>query len=101
MKVSVLGSDGVQTVVPQIGALGPASAGQSRCGTGGIRGAVSISNAAAMIDASNIDDRRLKVVLEGCGLSEVNRSFNRKSIRSRTIIQLATTVQRHLKMDGP
>ena len=88
MKVSVLGSDGVQTVVPQIGALGPASAGQSRCGTGGIRGAVSISNAAAM-------------VLEGCGLSEVNRSFNRKSIRSRTIIQLATTVQRHLKMDGP
>jgi len=91
-KVSLSSSGAVRAGVSQIDAtVSAAAAGQSICATGGdIEGAADASNDyAAMIQISILDNSGglVEVVVEGCGLEEVNGAYKRDVTHSSPIFR--------------
>ena len=90
-KISVSASGAVRACIPQIDAsVSAATAGQSSRITGGVEGKADVSyDSAATIHKSNGDNSGglVEVVVEGCGLEEVNGAYKRDATQSSPVFR--------------
>ena len=100
-KISVSASGAVRACVPQIDAsVSAATAGQSSRITGGVVGKADVSyDPSATIHKSNGDNSGglVEVVVEGCGLEEVNGAYKRDATQSSPVFRKSVQRKRKTK----